>query len=164
MYSIPRREGSEGENGDKEEGGSRSISRPVVRERRPAMLCATFGTKQTAEIEWKEKRSKDTLLTWSNKFRLSLLFVLFVRRRISSRFSRFSFATFKSSSTNSLLFSTLSRGYSTTEHYSANSIVSRIKSRKKRTKNKRILRSQKEKKEKNRNYRFSSPIFSISRD
>lgn len=123
-----------------------------------------YGTKQMAEIERKEKRSKDTLLTWSNKFRLSLLFVLFVRRRISSRFSRFSFATFKSSSTNSLLFSTLSRGYSTTEHYSANSIVSRIKSRKKRTKNKRILRSQKEKKEKNRNYRFSSPIFSISRD
>lgn len=62
VYSIPRRGGSEGENGDKEEGGSRSISRPVVRERRPAMLCATFGTKQTAEIEWKEKRSRDTLL------------------------------------------------------------------------------------------------------
>lgn len=44
-------------------------------------------------------------------------------------------------------------------HYSANSIISRIKSR-----NKRTLRSQKKKKEKNRNYRFSSPIFSISRD
>lgn len=151
MYSIPRRGGSEGENGDKEEGGSRSISRPVVRERRPAMLCATERNKWRKS---KGRRNDRKILSWLGQTNFDYRYYSYY-----SLDDGFLLVSLDSASQHlSLLRRTLfyTRLFN---HYSANSIISRIKSR-----NKRTLRSQKEKKEKNRNYRFSSPIFSISRD